>query len=79
MDKAYEELVSWKRNQFEVPRGKAGTDFVSELSRLIEAYNDATALESIAMKAVMVMPSLLLQRPCTRSKTKTASVAWRAD
>ena len=79
MDKAYEELVSWKRNQFEVPRGKAGTDFVSELSRLIEAYNDATALESIAMTAVLVMPSLLLQRPRARSKTKTASVAWRAD
>ena len=41
--------------------------------------DDATALESIAMKAVMVMPNLLLQRPRTRSKTKTASVAWRTD
>jgi len=70
LDKAYEEVVNWKRNLFEVPRGKAGTDFVSEVSRLIEAYNDATALESIAMKAVMVMPSLLLQRPHARSNNK---------
>ena len=28
LKKAYEEVVSWKRNLFEVPRGKAGTDFV---------------------------------------------------
>lgn len=70
LKKAYEEVVSWKRNLFEVPRGKAGTDFVSEVTRLIEAYNDATALESIALKAVMVMPSLLLQRPHARSSTK---------
>jgi len=51
VDKAYE-VVSWKRNLLEVPGGKAGTDFVSELSRLIKAYNDVTALESIATKAV---------------------------
>ena len=41
--KAYEEVVSWKRNLFEVLRGKAGTDFVSEVTRLIEAYSDATS------------------------------------
>ena len=63
LDKVYEETVHWRPNVFEVPRGKIGSAFVKEVSRLIEAYNDTTALESIAMKAVMVLPALLLQRP----------------
>ena len=63
LDKVYEETVHWRPNVFEVPRGKIGSAFVKEVSRLIEAYKDTTALESIAMKAVMVLPALLLQRP----------------
>ena len=69
-DKVYEETVHWRPNVFEVPRGKIGSAFVKEVSRLIEAYNDATALESIAMKAVMVLPALLLQRLHPRSKAR---------
>ena len=51
--------MHWRLNVFEVLRGKIGSTFVREVTRLIEAYNDATALESVAMKAVMVLPALL--------------------
>ena len=45
-------------------------EFVRELSRLLDAYTDATALESIALKTSMILPALLLQRPHLRSKPK---------
>ena len=41
LNKAYEETVHWRRNTFELPRGKIGSALVREVSRMIEAYNDA--------------------------------------
>jgi hypothetical protein len=66
----YDETVHWRRNLFKVPSGKAGTTFVRELSGMFRAYADRSALESVAMKVVMVMPALLLQKPHPRSKAK---------
>ena len=60
----------WKCNLFEIPRGRVGTEFVQEISRLIDAYSDASALESMALEASMILPHLLLQRPHPRSKSK---------
>ena len=37
---------------------------------MFRAYADGSALESVAMKAAMVMPALLLQKPHPRSKAK---------
>ncbi len=45
----YDEVVCWRRNNFPVPTGKAGTAFVSELSRLFRAYAEGTALEYVAL------------------------------
>ena len=70
LDTIYEEVVHWRRNCFSVPLGKAGREFVSELSRLYQAYGQASALESVALKAATVLPILLLQKPCKRSKAK---------
>ena len=66
----YDEIVHWKRNLFKVPSGKAGTAFVRELSRMFRAYADCSALERVTMKAAMIMPALLLQKPHPRSKAK---------
>ena len=70
IDEAYGEIVHWKRNLFVVPRGRSGTQFVCKLTRLLEGYSSATALESVGMKAVMVLPALLLQRPHHKSKDR---------
>ena len=48
IDEAYEVIVHWKRNLFKVPRGRPGTQFVRELTRLLESYSSATALECVA-------------------------------
>ena len=66
----YEEVVHWQRNTFKVPRGKAGNQFVRELSRLFCGYVEGSALESISLYAVMLMPALLLQKPHSKSKSK---------
>ena len=68
--KCYEEIVHWKKNLFKVPSGKAGKVFVRELARMFQAYADASALESVALYAAMVMPALLLQKPHSKSKAK---------
>ena len=43
---------------------------MNELSRLYLAYGSASALESVALKATIVLPILLLQKPGKTSKTK---------
>ena len=53
-----------------MPSGNGGKDFVTELARLFRSYAEASALESVALKAAMVMPHLLLQKPFASSKTK---------
>ena len=73
INSAYEEVVHWRRNLFQVPSGSAGKAFVSELARLFQAYADSSSLECIAMKAITVMPILLLQKPSRTSKSKDHS------
>ena len=58
----YNEVVQWRRNIFPVPYGNAEKSFVSELSRLFRAYDESSALECIALKAITIAPILLLQK-----------------
>ena len=69
----YEEIVHWRRNLFKIPSGKPGKSFVHELTKLFCAYADGSALESIALKAAMVLPALMLQKPHHKSKSKDHS------
>ncbi len=66
----YSEVVHWRRNLFKVPSGKTGNLFVKELSRLLAAYVDDSALSSVALFAAMVFPALVLQKPSKKSKSK---------
>ena len=67
---AYAEVVHWRHNLFLTPSGKAGKLFTSELARLFRAYGEGSGLEPIALKAAMVMPALLLQKPHSSSKAR---------
>ena len=73
IENAYHKIVTWRRNVFLIPSGKAGKAFVVEIARLIRSYAEASTLESIALKAVVVMQALLLQKPHTRSKAREHS------
>ncbi len=70
IDQCYKEIVHWNRNLFKIPSGKAGTSFVREMSHLFQAYAERSTLEGIAMKAAMILPAMLLQKPHSRSRTK---------
>ena len=60
-DAAYAETVHWRRNLFKVPSGKEGKAFIAKMARLYRSYAETSTLESVALKAAMIMPLLLLQ------------------
>ena len=62
----YEEAIKWKRNLFMLPSGKTGKEYIDECTRLILEWVNDSPLQSIAIKALMIMPSLLLQK-CSKS------------
>ena len=70
VESAYAEAVHWRRNIFMIPSGKVGKDYVKEQARFFSAYSDGTPMEQVALKAAMLMPLLLLQKPHPTSKTK---------
>ena len=70
LDSIYNEVVNWKPNLFKIPSGNIGKSLTAELSRLFMCFGTSSALESVAFKAIAVLPSLLLQR--LRSKSKDA-------
>ena len=51
IDKAYNEIAHWRQYVFEIPRGTEGSPMVREVSCLLEAYSNASAMESVALKA----------------------------
>ena len=59
-------------NLFLVPTEKAGTSFLlaMHMASLFCSYGEGSALESIVLKAAMVMPILLLQKPHNHSKSR---------
>ena len=67
INNTYDEIGHWKRNLFKVPSGRHGKSFVVELARLFQAYADQSALETVALKAAMILPSLILQKPLQTS------------
>ena len=74
IDSSYDEIVHWRQNPFKVPSEKAGKAFIQEITQMFRDYADGSALESVALKAAMVMPALLLQKPHPRSKAKDHTI-----
>ena len=70
LNEVYEKIVYWRKNLFMLPSGHAGKSYIKETIRLLDEWNHNSSLKDIALKAIMVMPSLLLQKPSKNSKTK---------
>ena len=47
-----------------------GKDFIDEMTRIINPLVYDTPIKDIALKALHVMPALLLQKPSKNSKSK---------
>ena len=70
IDEAYSQTVHWLPNLFMLPSGSSGKQFIGELAKLYDAFASESTHESFAIKAVMTMPALLLQKPHSKSKTR---------
>ena len=75
INEIYEKIVFWRRNLFLLPTGKNGTRFIEETTRLFNEFLHDSPQKTVAMKAVMIMPSLLLQKPSRRSKARDHDIA----
>ena len=64
-----------RRFFFLLPTGKAGRKFIEELTRLLYCWVNDTAMKDVAFRTVMIMPSLLLQKPSKTSKSKDHLIA----
>ena len=74
MNAAYEEIVFWRKNIFKLPSGAAGKNYVREMTRLIQIFTgENNPISDIALKAVMLMPALLMQKPSRKSNAKQHS------
>ena len=54
---------------FTLPKGRGGKLFVKEMTDLINSWCNKSEWRGIAMKALMIIPSLLLQKPSPKSKS----------
>jgi hypothetical protein len=66
----YEVMVAWRKNLFLLPTGKAGKDFIELTTEWLRNYNTNNSFHGLAMKVVMILPGLLLQKPNAKSKAK---------
>lgn len=66
---AYDQIVFWKKDFFELPKCSHGKDFIREMTRLVSAWSSKSSDRDICLKALMVMPSLLLLRTSKNAKT----------
>ena len=67
----YEEIVFWRKNLFKLPSGAAGKSYIKETTKLIEFWNEnKQPMKEIALKMVMIMPAVLLQKPSRKSTAK---------
>ena len=73
--KCYDRAIRWIPNLFMVPYGKHGKSFIREMTHLFRSYYEDSALECMALKAVFLLPLLILQKPHRRSRAKDHAVA----
>ena len=70
IDKAYNEIVKWRKNFFLVPTGNKIKELISALAYWLEQFNKTATFKGISIKVFMVLPSLLLQKASSTSKIK---------
>ena len=69
----YDEIIKWKKNLFQLPRGSSAEKFIKELTRLIYLFVNKTAWERVALQMVHIFIPLMLQKPSINSKARDHS------
>ena len=66
----YNTVGYWRKSLFLLPSGSTGRRFIEEMTRLINSWTFRSEQDTIAMKALMVSPTLPLQKTSSTSKSK---------
>ena len=59
-------FVTWRKNVFLIPRGNASKKFISALKGLINLFNNNNITKEVALKAVIVLMPIMLQKPARK-------------
>ena len=70
LNNAYDKIVYWRKKLFLFPIGGAEKSFINKMTRMINAWVYDTPIKNIALKALHVMPALLLQKPSKNTKSR---------
>ena len=70
VDKVFLSVSKWRQNLFMLPSGKVGEEFIEQLDKCIEYFNNGSAFEPIALTMAAIIWHLLLQKPSRNSKTR---------
>ena len=69
IDDAYNEVRTWRKNTL-VPYSKTGRDFIDQLTKHIDDWNNRSPMQHLVLKATIVLLAVALQTPGQRSKAK---------
>ena len=69
-DDVYNRVVHWRKSLFLLLSGSTGNRFIEEMTRLINSWTFRSEQDTIAVKALIVLPTLLLQKTSCTSKSK---------
>ena len=70
IDDVFNEISSWHKNAFLIPRGKEGNEFIIEFTRLLNLFNYKTAFAQHAISLALIFVALVTQKPSRNSKSK---------
>ena len=69
-DEVYNMVVYWRKSLFLLSSGSTGKRFIEEMTILINSWTFRSEQDTIVMKALMVLPTLLLEKTSFTSKSK---------
>ena len=69
-DNGYNTVLHWRKSLFLLPSGSTDKRFIEEMTRLINSWIFRSEQDTTAMKTLMVLPTLLLQKTSFTSKSK---------
>ena len=69
-DEVYNKVVHWRKSLFLLPSGSTGKRLIEEMTRLVNSWTFRSEQDTIAMKILMVLPTLLLKKTSLISKSK---------
>lgn len=64
----YHTIGHWRKSLFLLPSGSRGKSFIEEMKRHVNSLTFTSEQDTTVMKALMVLPTLLLQKPSFISK-----------